>query len=75
MPRSPNCRCQHRAQDDDGRSDGEPEESDGGRASGFVVSDGYLSASEVRIDDLGMDVDDADGDLDGKRLLPEQTVP
>jgi hypothetical protein len=64
MPRSPNCCCQRCAQDDDRRSDAEPEESDGGRASGFVVSDGHLSASEVR-DEVGMDVDDADGDLDG----------
>ena len=61
------------AQDEDGRSDGEPEESDGGAASGFVVSDGHLSASEVR-DDLGMDVDDGDGDLDGEAPTPDSVA-
>ena len=57
-------------QDDDGRSEGEPEESDGGGASGFVVADGYLSASEVRNDvEADGDDDPADGDFDGECLL------
>ena len=56
-------------QDEDGKSDCEPEESDGGAASGFVVADGYLSASEVR-DAVDGDGDDAvDGDADGEPAL------
>jgi len=56
-------------QDEDGKSDCEPEESDGGAASGFVVDDGYLSASEVRNDVDGDGDDAADGEPDGELTL------
>jgi len=56
-------------QDEDGKSECEAEESDGGAASGFVVDDGYLSASEVRNDVDGDGDDAADGEPDGELTL------
>ena len=67
-PRS-TYRKRFRQQDEDGKSECEAEESDGGAASGFVVDDGYLSADEVR-NDVDGDGDDAmDGEADGEPAL------
>ena len=53
-------------QDEDGKSECEAEESENGAESGFVVDDGYLSASEVRNDVDGDGDDAADGEPDGE---------